>query len=118
MLELLHPLARASAALIEFLGIMIIVAMAVFILCRSSVLLLRHGRSEELYTQTRRQLARGILLGLEFLVAADIVHTVAVDLSFYSVGVLAIILLIRSFLSITLELEINGRWPWQQEREL
>lgn len=59
------------------------------------------------------RLARGILLGLEFLIAADIVHTVVVDLNFATVGVLAAIVLIRTFLSMTLELEATGRWPWQ-----
>ena len=60
----------------------------------------------------RRQLSQGILLGLEFLVAADIIGTVAVAPSFRSVGVLGLIVAIRSFLSFTLEVEIAGRWPW------
>ena len=59
----------------------------------------------------RRQLSQGILLGLEFLVAADIIGTVAVAPSFRSVGVLGLIAAIRSFLSFTLEVEIAGRWP-------
>jgi uncharacterized membrane protein len=54
-------------------------------------------------------------VGLEFLVAADIIHTVAVDLSFQTVGVLSLIVLIRTFLSFTLEVELTGRWPWQNE---
>jgi uncharacterized membrane protein len=60
-------------------------------------------------------LGRGILLGLEFLVAADIIHTVAVELNFNTVGVLALVVLIRTLLSFTLEVELTGRWPWQQE---
>jgi uncharacterized membrane protein len=65
------------------------------------------------YTPYRRNLGRSILLGLEFLVAADIIKTVAVTPTFESVGVLALIVLIRTFLSWSLQLEISGRWPWQ-----
>jgi uncharacterized membrane protein len=69
------------------------------------------------YRSYRRSLARAILLGLEFLVAGDIVRTVAIDPTFRSVGILAIIVAIRTFLSIELQLEIEGRWPWQADRE-
>jgi uncharacterized membrane protein len=67
------------------------------------------------YRAYRQLLGRSILLGLELLVAADIIRTVAVTPTFESVGVLAIIVLIRTFLSFSLELEITGRWPWQKE---
>ena len=66
------------------------------------------------YRSYRQLLGRSILLGLELLVAADIIRTVAVAPTYESVGVLAIIVLIRTFLSFSLELEITGRWPWQQ----
>lgn len=69
------------------------------------------------YEQYRRSLGRSILLGLEFLVAADIIKTVAVTPTFTSVGVLALIVLIRTFLSWSLQLEIDGRWPWQRRTE-
>lgn len=62
----------------------------------------------------RQAVGRAILLGLEFLVAADIIRTVAVDPTFESVGVLAVIVAVRTFLSFTLDLELEGRWPWQQ----
>jgi uncharacterized membrane protein len=67
------------------------------------------------YRSYRQLLGRSILLGLELLVAADIIRTVAVAPTYDSVGVLAIIVLIRTFLSFSLELEITGRWPWQKE---
>ena len=69
------------------------------------------------YRTYRRRLGRAILLGLELLVAADIIRTVAVAPTFTSVGVLAIIVLIRTFLSMSLEVEIDGRWPWQAKPE-
>ena len=69
------------------------------------------------YRSYRQLLGRSILLGLELLVAADIIRSVAITPTFESVGVLAIIVLIRTFLSFSLELEITGRWPWQSQRE-
>jgi hypothetical protein len=56
-----------------------------------------------------------LLLGLEFLVAADIVKTIAVEPTFISLGVLAGLVLVRTFLSWTLLLEVEGRWPWQEK---
>ncbi len=74
-------------------------------------------RQSEVYGRFRRFLGRSILLGLELLVAADIIRTVAVTPTLESVGVLACIVLIRTFLSWSLELEITGRWPWQKGDE-
>jgi len=62
----------------------------------------------------RSGLGRSILLGLEFLVAADIVHTLAIEPTLDSLVVLAGIVLIRTFLSFSLEVELEGRWPWQR----
>ena len=72
------------------------------------------GREPDVYRRYRQQLGRTILLGLELLVAADIVRTVAVTPTIRSVTVLGVIVLIRTFLSFSLELEITGRWPWQK----
>jgi uncharacterized membrane protein len=72
-------------------------------------------RSGPVYAPFRRFLGRSILLGLELLVAADIIRTVAVAPTFDSVAVLGLIVLIRTFLSFSLELEISGRWPWQKK---
>ena len=66
------------------------------------------------YDFFRRRLGRAILLGLEFLVAADIIRTVAVTPTAESVAVLGGIVLIRTFLSFSLQLEMTGAWPWQQ----
>jgi uncharacterized membrane protein len=68
------------------------------------------------YRVYRQQVGRAILLGLEFLVAGDIIRTVAVDPSFSGVGVLAILVAVRTFLSFTLEVELEGRWPWQSRK--
>ena len=68
------------------------------------------------YQAYRGNLGSAILLGLEFLVAADIVGTVVVDPTFENLGVLGLIVLIRTALSFALEVEINGRWPWQHSQ--
>lgn len=65
------------------------------------------------YHRFRQDLGRGILLGLEFLVAADIIRTVAVSPTLDDVLVLGLIVLIRTFLSLSLGVELDGRWPWQ-----
>ena len=74
-------------------------------------------KTGEAYRVFREQLGRSILLGLEFLVAADIIRTVAVTPDARSVAVLAGIVLIRTFLSFSLELEVTGYWPWQKSRQ-
>lgn len=70
-------------------------------------------RAPEAYRRFRQDLGRGILLGLEFLVAADIIRTVAVTPTLEGVLVLGLIVLIRTFLSMALQVELEGRWPWQ-----
>lgn len=65
------------------------------------------------YDRYRVQIGRALLLGLEILVAADIVKTVALELTFRSLGVLAGLVLIRTFLNWTLVLEVDGTWPWR-----
>ncbi|MBT2566137.1 DUF1622 domain-containing protein [Arthrobacter sp. ISL-85] len=106
--------------LVDFAGVAVMVIGAVV----SLPMALRGHQPRELppgadklsfYRSYRQLLGRSILLGLELLVAADIIRTVAVTPTFVSVGVLAIIVLIRTFLSFSLELEITGRWPWQKE---
>jgi uncharacterized membrane protein len=74
------------------------------------------GRTGDGYRQLRQDLGRAILLGLEVLIIADIIRTIAVDPSLQSVGGLALIVLIRIALSFSLEVEIYGAWPWDQDR--
>lgn len=106
-------LAEWSAALLELIGCALIVGLAVYALGSAVWKLASGGTGQEVFEHTRRRLIRSILMGLEFLVAADIVHTVAVDLTYQSVGVLAIVVAVRTFLSFVLELEMTGRWPWE-----
>jgi uncharacterized membrane protein len=99
---------------VDALGVIVIiigVVVATFQLLR---MLLREGSSEPTYRRYRQGLGRGLLLGLELLVAGDIIKTVAVTPTLESVTVLGIIVIIRTFLSWSLEVELNGRWPWQR----
>ena len=76
------------------------------------------GRSgAEAFTLYRSNLGRAILLGLEFLVAADIINTVAIEPTVQSLLILGGIVLIRTFLSFSLEVEIEGRWPWDRHKD-
>lgn len=114
MNEFVRPIAEWCAAGIELLGLAVIILFAFASLIRGGFLLINGYAKAEVFKKVRQMLGHGILLGLEFLVAADIIHTVAVELTFESVGVLALIVMIRTFLSFTLDLELTGRWPWQK----
>ena len=70
---------------------------------------------ERHYDAYKIRIGRSLLLGLEILVAADIVKTIAIDLTFTSLALLAGLVVVRTFLSWTLVLEIEGRWPWQRQ---
>lgn len=113
MTETAKYLAEWAATIIELIGVGLLVVLTPYALIRAALQWYRRADGGEIFRSTRSRMGRGILLGLEFLIAADIVHTVAVDLSFPSVGLLAVIIAVRTFLSFTIEVEINGRWPWQ-----
>ena len=92
-------------------GIMIVGGLAAFATYARREL--RHERSGS-YESLRRDLGRSILLGLEVLIVADIVRTIIVDPTLESVAVLGVIVIIRVLLSFSLEVEIDGRWPWRR----
>lgn len=75
------------------------------------------GEVADRYRLLRQDMGRGILLGLEFLVAADIIRTVAAEPTLQNVLVLGLIVLIRTFLSMALQVELEGRWPWRRPDE-
>jgi uncharacterized membrane protein len=77
----------------------------------------RHGGQSQQYRLFRQDLGRAILLGLEFLIAGDIIQTVVVAPTLESVIILGLIVLIRTFLSMALQLEVEGRLPWQHAEE-
>jgi len=100
---------------IESIGVLIIIGGSAV----SSLRFLSHFSKEPegfAYSILRRQLGRSIILGLEFLIAGDIIRTVVVADSLTNVAILGLIILIRTFLSFTLHLEVEGYWPWQQKK--
>lgn len=109
-------IARGVTRVVELTGVAIIAGGAFGTLL---LFLVRAAKAraftEAAITNLRSSLGRAILLGLEFLVAADIINTVAVQPTLTSVAVLAGIVAIRTFLSFSLEMEIDGRLPWQKK---
>lgn len=97
---------------LELAGITVILGIAISATFHAVTMWTKKTGHHELFRRYRHHLARGILLGLEFLVAADIINTVTLDMSFNSVGILGLVILIRTFLSFTLETEMTGHWPW------
>ncbi len=100
----------------EVAGVGILVIGAAIALGMYIIALVQHKDGSQAYRELRRDLGKAILVGLEFLVAADIIRSVAVDPTIISIGVLGLIVVIRTFLSWSLEVEINGAWPWQRGR--
>ena len=100
---------------VEILGVATLVLGLAAALVSGGLGLSRGEGAADVYRTIRTVFARSILLGLEFLVAADIIRTVAVQPSLENVAVLGLIVLIRTFLSFSLEVEIEGRWPWARE---
>ncbi len=97
---------------IDAAGVVVIVTGAAVAFVVTAIRLTR--RDSDVYRRFRQQLGQTILLGLELLVAGDIVRTVAASPTLTSVAILAAIVLVRTFLSFSLEVEITGRWPWQK----
>ena len=108
--------AQTAGSLLDAFGVIVILAGVILSTSSMIVMVLRRKSLHQLYKTYRQNLARSILIGLEFLVAGDIIRSVAGDLNFDSVIILAIIVLVRSFLGIEFEMEIEGRWPWQRAK--
>ena len=112
MKETIHFVIEWTAIGIEIIGITIIIVGAVLSL--GKFLFKKQGRDFRSFQIIRQELGRAILLGLEFLVAADIILTVVSDASLENILNLGLIVLIRTFLSFALEIEIEGKLPWKQ----
>jgi len=111
-----EALIRTVGTVVDVAGVAAIVVGAAVVSCLFVYRLLRGQPLTVAYRLYRQGLGRAILIGLEFLVAGDIIRTVAISPSFQNVGVLAVIVLVRTFLSFSLEVELEGSWPWQSRR--
>lgn len=105
-----HVIQR-TGDVVDAAGVAVIVIGAVINAGAAAVRLAHHETG--IYRRFRQQLGQTILLGLELLVAGDIIRTVAAEPTLANVGVLAIIVLIRTLLSFSLEVELTGHWPWR-----
>ena len=114
---LAHEWADLIAHLIELAGVGVIALGAVVSAVAALGQLMSRRPWPQVYGDLRANLGRFILLGLELLVGADIISTITAPLTFQSVGLLAAIVAIRTFLSFSLETEIEGRWPWRRGSE-
>ena len=101
---------------VDAIGVLVIVAGA--ILATGRFVVGWPAGSGQAYRFFRQDLGRAILLGLEFLIAGDIIRTVVVAPTLENVLILGLIVLIRTFLSMALQLEVEGRWPWQHAEEV
>jgi uncharacterized membrane protein len=113
MIEQAHSVVDMLAKILELVGAAIILGGVLI----ASIRFLADGHStnwQDAYGRYRAGLGRGILLGLELLVGADIISTITAPLTFESVGLLGAIIAIRTFLSFSLETEIEGCWPWRR----
>ncbi len=99
---------------IEMLGALVIVVGVLRVaITRGTVRFLLRVDDAKAYESYKHQIGRSLLLGLEFLVAGDVVRTVALEPTLNNVAVLGLLVLVRTFLAWTLSVEIEGRWPWQ-----
>ena len=114
---LLHWIEMISVG-IEVLAVTIIVIAILYATTRYVYENFASAQTDKRYERYKARLGRALLLGLEILVAADIVRTVALDATLDSVVVLGLLVTIRIFLSWSLVVEIEGRWPWQPARPM
>lgn len=118
LMENIKHWVEAAATAIELLAVAIIVLVVFYSVLHSLIKSLPAGTAEDRYRLLRARLGRALLLGLEILVAADIVRTVVLEPTLRSVVVLGLLVLIRTFLSWALEVEIEGHWPWRSSGKI
>lgn len=111
-------ISRFLVHVIELLALAIIVAGLLLATISAIRLRLRSGDWLATFDEIRKNIGRTLLLGLEFLLAAEIIRSIQVGETLEAVTVLGLIVLIRTFLSISIEMEIHGRWPWRRSQEM
>ncbi len=115
---LVKPLAEAISVSFELAAISLL---SIFSIIAVAMALIGFGERkpvEEVYTKFKRALTRSVLISLELLVIADLIATVAIDLSLSSLMAFGLLIVIRTILSLSLEVEIEGAWPWKRRRNV
>jgi len=114
VVEYIRAAMEGAAWGIEIVGAVVIVAGVLRIaITRGAVSFLFKLEERGAYREYKRQMGRSLMLGLDFLVAGDVVRTVALEATFVNLQVLGLLVLIRTFLSWSVAVEIEGHWPWQ-----
>ncbi len=114
-MEYYHEVMDGIGRAVDSVGVLVIVVGA--ILATGRFIVKRSAQGNRSYRVYRQDLGRAILLGLEFLIAGDIIRTVVVAPTLVNIVILGLIVLIRTFLSMALQLEVEGRWPWHRAEE-
>ena len=110
--DALQPFMHGVVLFFEVIGVLVILGGFVLAVYRAARVWSPAGSGA--FETLRATFGRSILLGLEVLIAADLVRTITVELTFYNLGVLAVLVGIRTVLSLSLEVEIDGQWPWRR----
>jgi len=117
LIETIRAAIEWAALGIEILGAVVIFAGVLRVaITRGTVRFLLKIDDPGAYDSYKHQIGRSLLLGLELLVAADVIRTVALEPTLNNVAVLGLLVLVRTFLSWSLTVEIEGRWPWQPRK--
>lgn len=115
IIEIIHHVIEWLALGIELLAVAVIVsAVIILAVSRGAVRYLFHLGEPGAYENYKHMLAKALLLGIELLVAADIVRTVALDPTLNNVAILGLLVVVRTFLSWSMTVELEGSWPWQR----
>lgn len=109
-------IAKVVSELIEIVAI-VVIAIAVVISLAGGLIRSFRSDATAAFETFKRYMARGLLIGLDLLIAADIIKTVTLEATLENVAILGLLVLIRTFLSWSLVLEVEGRWPWQPKLE-
>ena len=115
MIHDLLKIAGSAGEVVELVGVLVIVSG--FLIALFSVVLFKKKESEDRFGLFRTSIKKNMLLGLDFLVAGDIIRTVTVDPSLSGVVSLGLLVIIRTMLVFTIHLEIEGHWPWQKKAD-
>ena len=118
LMEQVRSWIEIISLLIELLAVAIIVGAITHASAHAALQGIRQKTFDDVYGPYKARLGRSLLLGLEILIAADVIRTVALEPTLTSVTVLGVLIVIRTFLSWSLILEMEGRWPWQIKREM
>ena len=109
-------IAKVVSELIEIVAI-VVIAIAVVVALAGGLVRSFQSDATVAFETFKRYMARGLLIGLDLLIAADIIKTVTLEATLENVAILGLLVMIRTFLSWSLVLEVEGRWPWQPKLE-